>query len=83
MVLRVRIPKWELEEITKLVKPLGFKNGEQFVESAAHEKLLALKKSLFLRNAKEIRDGLRKSGITVADLLQDFEKVRIGALRRS
>ena len=82
MVLKVKLPKKELEDISKLAKPLGFKNGQQFVEAATHEKLLALKKTLFLRNAKEIRNGLRRTKVSLPNLLKDFEKARRGARHR-
>lgn len=82
MVLRVNLPKKELDEISRLVRPLGFKNGQQFVEAATHEKLLALKKTLFLRNAKEIRNGLRRTRVSLPNLLKDFEKARRGTRHR-
>ncbi|MCD6371759.1 MAG: hypothetical protein J7L39_03510 [Candidatus Aenigmarchaeota archaeon] len=70
------LPKNLIKEIDKIGAQFGFKNEREFVKEAVKEKILSLKKKLFMAATDKIKGGLRKKGVSEATLLKEFEEQR-------
>ncbi|MEW6006698.1 MAG: hypothetical protein AB1595_00865 [bacterium] len=65
-----------IKDVSKLGRQFGFRDEREFIEDAVREKLLQLKKRLFVSVTDEIRMGLEKKGISLDEVLEDFERQR-------
>lgn len=70
------IPETMEQDMTLLSKEFGFSNDTEFIRSALRDKIIELKKLLFMQISTRVGKGLKSKGITEADLLSDFEKWR-------
>lgn len=68
------LPKNLVKEIDKIGAQFGFKNEREFVKEAVKEKILFLKKKLFMTATDKIKEGLIKKGISEVALLKEFEE---------
>lgn len=64
------------KDIKMIVNEFGFDSEEEFVEEAVTEKILELKKQIFFNITDQIGAALRSKGITVKQMLKEFEEVR-------
>jgi hypothetical protein len=64
------------KDIKMVMDEFGFESEKEFVEEAISEKILELKKQIFLNITDQIATGLRSKGISAKDLLDEFERVR-------
>ncbi len=70
------IPETMEQDITLLSKEFGFSNDTEFIRSALRDKIIELKKLLFIQISTRFGKALKSKGISEADLLSDFEKWR-------
>jgi hypothetical protein len=61
-------------DLDNAVVNFGFETDSEFIVEAVKEKLLQLKKLMFLNITNDVALGLRKKRISNAELLNDFEK---------
>ncbi|KYK37850.1 MAG: hypothetical protein HXS46_13880 [Theionarchaea archaeon] len=64
------------KDIRMIVDEFGFNSEEEFVEEAVVEKILQLKKQIFFNITDQVGAALRSKGITVKQMLEEFEEVR-------
>ncbi|MBU0567196.1 hypothetical protein KJ693_10745 [bacterium] len=72
----MRLPEKVSAEVNKISSQFGFRNEEEFVKEAVEDKILELKKRLFVTATDGIRSGLEKKGIKIEEVLEDFERQR-------
>ncbi len=64
------------KDIKMVVDEFGFNSEEEFVEEAVAEKILQLKKQIFFNITGQIGATLKSKGITVKQMLEEFEEAR-------
>lgn len=62
--------------ITPWIKEYGYGSTKDFIEDAIQHRLLELKKSEFSEHTKVVQKAMSKQKITMAGILDDFEKQR-------
>lgn len=76
MEKQINISDEMASELDKVVVKFGFDTDSDFIVEAIREKLIDLKKLMFLNISEKVANGLRERGITSEDILKDFEKHR-------
>ena len=61
-------------DIKMVADEFGYNSEEEFVEEAVNEKILELKKQVFFSITDQIAAALRSKGITVKQMLEEFEE---------
>jgi len=74
MMNTTSIPSDVASQVEEIIDTFGFKNQEEFVQEAIRDKVLELKKKLFIMGSDKIAAGLQQKGITEKDLFSDFMK---------
>ena len=64
------------KDIEMIVDEFGFESEEEFVKEAVAEKILKLKKQIFFNISDQVGAALRSKGITVKQMLEEFEEGR-------
>jgi len=63
-------------DVAQLGAEFGFANETEFIRGAVRDKILELKKLLFIQISTRVKSGLKEKGITEADLLKEFKEWR-------
>ena len=64
------------KDIKMIVDKFGFDSEEEFVEEAVAEKIMELKKQIFLNITDQVGAALRSKRITMKQMLEEFEEAR-------
>lgn len=64
------------KDIKMIVDKFGFDSEEEFVEEAVVEKIMELKKQIFLNITDQVGAALRSRRITMKQMLEEFEEAR-------
>ena len=65
-----------IRDIKPLLPILGFENEEEFAKDAIEEKVLNIRKELFFSITNDIKLALKKKGIKIEQIIDEFEKYR-------
>ena len=72
----INVPETMSKDMTVLSEQFGFANDTEFIRSAIREKIIELKKLLFMQVSAQVSKGLKSKSITEADVLENFQKWR-------
>ncbi len=72
----INIPETMSSDMALLSKEFGFSSDTEFIRNAVRDKIIELKKLLFMQISTRIGKSLKAKGVTEIDLLRDFEKWR-------
>jgi len=67
------LPENDLAEIRRIASAAGFRSEQEFVVEAVEDKILSLKKTLFVSIASDVSRGLDGNKIKREDILADFD----------
>jgi metal-responsive CopG/Arc/MetJ family transcriptional regulator len=76
MQTMVELPEETAREVDRLGRQFGFKDEREFIKDAVNEKILQLKKRLFISATDEVRRELERKEISIEEILGDFERSR-------
>ena len=72
----INMPETMSKDMSLLSEEFGFANDTEFIRSAIREKIIDLKKLLFMQISAQVSKGLKSKGATEADVLKNFQKWR-------
>lgn len=72
----INIPEAMEQDMVLLSEEFGFSNDTEFIRNAVRDKIIELKKLLFMQISTRTGKGLKSKNISEADLLEDFKKWR-------
>lgn len=63
-------------DLNEAVVNFGFETDSEFIVEAIKDKILQLKKLMFINITNGVASGIKTKGISCADILEDFEEHR-------
>jgi len=72
----ITLPEKMETDIAVLGKEFGFANESEFVRAAVRDKILELKKLLFMQISSKLAKKLKEKGLTEKEIVEDFLKRR-------
>ncbi len=74
--MEIKISNRMASDLNEVVINFGFETDSEFIVEAIKDKILQLKKLMFINIINEVASGLKKKEISCVDILEDFEKHR-------